>query len=414
MNFDTIGADQGFFRRDMRMVRWRILKTLLWKEALRFRYNLGLLVVIGSILALSALVSVSARMGQLPGQQKKLEKCWIIYDEQDADLKAWADYLVQQRTDPGFPLDVDLIEAVSDKRFRIPTEKPVGSRSDLQLPYQALTIELTKLPPQVGLRYRAHYWYPEKREADIFWYHRWCDTHSRWWLQKQLFLSQHFHGLSSDYDPAALGRQFNVVDNLSKIVTALVIFAFYLLSFNIYITSTAEEREKRALLAVMLTPARPLEVILAKVLFYAMLSVFVSMSVVAMYKPYLLLNGLLWLSIFVGSVAYVAIGTVVLCLVRRQTTINTVSMMYLVLTTVIMLLGVFLPVFTLLRFVMVENYLFRQLEQLIGEQTYSVFTEKWQQTLLDQSAMAGIALLWVLLAVMIFRRRGVRMGHVAR
>ena len=42
------------------MVRWSILRTLLYKEALRYRYNWGLLVMIAALLAMSALISISA------------------------------------------------------------------------------------------------------------------------------------------------------------------------------------------------------------------------------------------------------------------------------------------------------------------------------------------------------------------
>ena len=46
-------------------------------------------------------------------------------------------------------------------------------------------------------------------------------------------------------------------ERVPLVVTALAIFALYLLSFNLYITSTGEEREKRVLLGLLMTPARP-------------------------------------------------------------------------------------------------------------------------------------------------------------
>src|SRR5439155_7109944 len=123
------------------------------------------------------------------------------------------------------------------------------------------------------------------------------------------------------------------------IITGLTIFALYLLSFNLYITSSGEEREKRVLLGLLLSPAAPAEFIIAKAIFYVTASLIVSMAVVSMYEPRLLSRPLLWCGVFSGSLAYIAIGTVVLTLVRRQTTLSIVSMLYLIITSMIMFLS---------------------------------------------------------------------------
>src|SRR5262249_12702450 len=67
-----------------------------------------------------------------------------------------------------------------------------------------------------------------------------------------------------------------------------------------------------------------------------------------------------------GSVSYIAIGTVIISLVRRQTTINTISMLYLLSTSVIMLLSQFLLPFKALQFLLIENYLYAQMKFLVA------------------------------------------------
>ena len=89
--------------------------------------------------------------------------------------------------------------------------------------------------------------------------------------------------------------------------------------------------------------------IAAKAIFYAAASLVVCLAVVGMYQPRLLLNPYLWGAAVCGSVAYVAIGTVVVSVVRRQTTINTVSMLYLIATSLMMILSQFLPLFTVFK-----------------------------------------------------------------
>src|SRR5437879_9286954 len=76
------------------MIRRRIVRTLLYKEALRYRYNWGLLVMVVALLALAALVSVSARLGKLPGQGgQKLDACYLVYHSGDPQSVDWAKYL---------------------------------------------------------------------------------------------------------------------------------------------------------------------------------------------------------------------------------------------------------------------------------------------------------------------------------
>jgi hypothetical protein len=399
------------------MVRWRILRTLLWKEALRFRYNLGLLVVIGSLLALSALVSLSSQM--VFGQQLEMRMYYIVYDAQEPRAVAFAQVLKERLAQLGrsnaYRLEPDRVQILSKAEFQAMGQPdwliwdgenvPRSTWKGQKFPGDSATaaLEINQGPRGYLLRY----FYPNNAEGEILLFHRWCEDQARGHFQNDAGASGLFYPLTKVTKVGNVGVAVEGGSRLSKIVTALVIFAFYLLSFNIFITTTAEEREKKALLAVMLTPARPLEIILAKVIFYATLSVLVAMGVVAMYKPYLLGDPLLWLTIFTGASAYVAIGTVVLCMVRRQTTINNVSMMYLIFTAVIMLLGTFLWGFNILRELMIENYLFRHLEQLIDGTRY---TNPWS----EQIIMTILAILWIAGAVLVFRRRGVRIGHVSR
>src|SRR5438105_7539030 len=76
------------------MIRRRIVRTLLYKEALRYRYNWGLLVMVVALLALAALVSISARLGKLPGQGGQIvHACYVVYDPDDERSRQWAHHL---------------------------------------------------------------------------------------------------------------------------------------------------------------------------------------------------------------------------------------------------------------------------------------------------------------------------------
>lgn len=365
-------------------MRWAIVRTLLAKEVLRFRYNWGLLLMVGAVLALSALVSLGDRMGEIPGQSGRIIKIAIIaYDQTNPVETRWAEALLNQRP-----------QWFTEKN-RIPFFKYHDSawrfQRGLVYPDDYLMINLfaNREPSNAPWKVTYDYQAPSRHEAMYY----------RLWVNQ---VTENVRGrkLVQEVLPRFNAEEQSATeDRLPKIVTALVIFAFYLLSFNLYITSTAEEREKKSLLALMLTPARPLEIIGAKVIFYSLGSLLVAAGVIALFDPSLLALPLLWTTIFSGSVSYISIGTVVLCLVKRQSTINTVSMMYLLVTSLIMAVSVFLIPFMILRFLMIENYLFHQLEMIIGRKPNTVAH-------IYQPIMLGLTAGWFCLAVFIFSRLG--------
>lgn len=371
-------------------MRWPILRTLLWKEALRFRYNWGLLVMIAGVLAISALISLGNRMGDLPGQSGRVIKaCLLSYRTNNAHEKKWYQTLLREQP-----------EWFTDKN-RVPildfANPQASQQPGLVYPDDYLIISLRVYGE--GARYLAHYQYQALAQTEAMLYRGWVNK-----VTQKLRGQATIEEVLPDFSQS---QHSESEDRTAKIITALVIFAFYLLSFNLYITSTAEEREKKVLLALMLTPARAGEIIGAKVIFYAFFSLIISASVIALFDPGLLLRPLLWSTILCGSVTYVCIGTVVLCIVRRQSTINTISMMYLIVTALIMSLSVFLLPFLVLRFLMIENYLFHQLEFIIADKPNPVAG-------IYQPVMAGLTVGWFLLATFIFSRRGVAVGQVRR
>ncbi len=367
------------------MLRGPIIRTLLYKEVLRYRYNWGLLVMIVALLALAALVSISARLEVLPGQGGlAVKECYILYSISTPLAIPWAGHL--QQNPPPAPykvrFDIRLL-------YHPQTNRPA-------LPPATMAIEL--LPPAVANPsgvWKARYWYLKEAPAGVLPYRDWFVTETRRYLKSTPRFEEETQSTITDIERT---------DRVPIIITALVVFSLYLPSFNLYITSTGEEREKRMLLALLLSPATAAEVVAAKAIFYALVSMAVAAAIVAMYDPGLLLNPLLWSTVFFGSLGYVAIGTVVISIVRRQTTINTVSMLYLVATGIIMFLGTILELFRLIRFALVEDFLYRQMHQIISAQTAD-----W--VMLNQAALAGLALVWTVAAIWVFSRQGMAIAR---
>jgi hypothetical protein len=79
-------------------------------------------------------------------------------------------------------------------------------------------------------------------------------------------------------------------------------------------------------------------------------------------------------------------------------------MLYLVATSVVMLLSQFLPVFGLLRMLMVEHYLYLQLRLIMSLQ------RPWW-IWITEGALAGLVMVWLVFAVFLFSRRGMSIAQ---
>lgn len=373
-------------------MRWHILRTLLFKELLRYRYNWGLLALVVALLALTGLTAISVRIGTLPGQDEDLyvSQCYVCYDSASPTATAWADYLRQHP-----PWQRHTITYHESRNRDV--------RSIIDNDARALVIELCTDPNAKR---------PDNRTPRSSWQVRYCYRHImrrgmftyRDWFNRE---TQNFLGQKPLLDESNVRFEENTAlgNPVGTFMTSLLIFALYLLSFNLYLTSTAEEREKRVLLALLLTPASPLEVLSAKALFHGTASLAMAATMMGMYQPRLLLQPLLWMTIVLGSVGYVAVGTVALCVIRRQTTISTVSLLYLVGTTLMLLLGQFLPIFDYCRYVLLENYLYRQLLELLA---YQPVTDVWPNYL----SLGLLVAAWAAVATTLFARQGASIARV--
>lgn len=358
------------------MPRWSIIRTLLYKEMLRYRYNWGLLVVVFALLALSGLISLGARYKKLPGQASDdYLNCIVMYHPDTAE---WVKYL--QDHPPPF-------------RARLRYEPYRGSMG-VPPAQESMIIEIVGPPTgsssSASGTWKAIYWHADEGATGVLPYRDWLARETRAYLKTEPVLEE----------STRRGTFFGtgLIDVVPGIITALVVFAIYLLSFNLYITSSGEEREKRVLLGLLLTPASPLEFIAAKAIFYVSASLFVALSVAFMYQPALILNPLLWGAVLFGSLGYLAIGTIVISIVRRQTTINTVSLLYLMMTTVIIMLAQVMPLFVALQMLLMENYIHAQLKNVIDGKMPLI------RMVPNQIILMGFVAVWSLAALLVFRR----------
>jgi hypothetical protein len=364
------------------MFRWYIIRTLLYKEVLRYRYNWGLLMMVAALMVMSALVAIGSRFKMLPGQGgADITTCRIHYRTGNQCQK-WIDHLRNHPPAEGRLVfhahapGTALTPLVRPGEMAIRLWAPEGTNSDGSF---------------VRDGWSVRYYYGDESAPGLMRFRDWFEQETNNFLdvRPQVTAQTEQGALMAGKEPAEM---------VGNLVMAFAWFGMYLLSFNLFITSTAEEREKRVLLGLLLSPASVTEVLSAKIIFYGTASVAVTLAVVGMYSPGLLLQPMLWLTVACGSVAYIAIGTVVVSLVRRQSTINTISMLYLVITLTIMMLSELIPLFTVLHWFLIENWFYAQMKRLVAGQ--------WQSWMwASQIVLTVGTILWCVAAVWIFSRK---------
>ncbi|HEX8203446.1 MAG TPA: ABC transporter permease [Isosphaeraceae bacterium] len=358
------------------MIRPRVIRTLLYKETLRYVHNWGALVVVVALIGLAALITLGGYTRFLPGQAgPEARRCRIWYSHAS---DAWVQAL---RRDPP-PAGPEPVFALRDGRSGPPRVDGRWVAIDLFAPGEQ---PRGRAPVAT---WTAHFWHPEDAREAVLPYHTWLVDRTYRFLGKPPDLAEELRPVRSDRP-----------DVLPLAVTGLVAFAIYLPAFNLFLTSTAEERERRVLLALLLAPVRPAELIASKAIFYALASLLVAATVVGLYRPAVLGEARFWLVAGLAACGYVAIGTVILSFVRRQATIGTASILYLMAVGVTITLAQVLPLFNALRLLLIENYLYRQLAQVIGGAPASL------EGVAETFSLALLVGGWLVLATAVFSRR---------
>lgn len=365
-------------------MRWYVLQTLIRKELLRYRYNLGPLVVVIALLVLAALISTNEVVDSLPGQGgASVRVCEILH----RPGCRWAQFLKDNPPPTG---------RVVLRRY------PTGAGAAPRLGLQRMAIEL--LPgsvdpqtgcPQPGSTWKARIWYTPSAPNGLHAFRDWFERESFRFLQMRPQL---------EIDTRQAQATVDMTDRIPMLIAGFVMFAIFIHAFQLYLTSTAEERDKRQMLAVLLSPARPAEVVLAKALFYVAISLVVAAGVMGMYAPRVLFEPVFWSTVTLSAVGYVSLATLALVFVHKLNNVNALPMLYLLGMGIVMVLSTFIGVFAVLRRFLLEHYLIQQLHELAAQQWPPLW---W----LKQVGLVWLAVSWLIVVLFVLSKRAVSIAR---
>jgi hypothetical protein len=201
-----------------------------------------------------------------------------------------------------------------------------------------------------------------------------------------------------DLDIARRGLGGKVLDFRAAIATGMVIFALYFACVYLLPTLNCEERERGVLLAQALTPASPLELLVAKFLFYPTFGFGLAATLAAIYKPEVLSSLFFWLALFAVGGGFLGIGMTIAALAKTQRAAFLGGMCYLLSVSMILLICATngIPVLSNLA---VEYHGPRIMHAALSQ---TVDFTHW----LHLMGALGLATVWLFAAGWVFRRRG--------
>src|SRR5215213_2921009 len=359
-------------------MRWKILRTLLHKEALRHATNRGGLALAGLLVTASLLLAALNPAAE-PDKPATLvggvHHCIVWFDSESE----WVRHL-EKSVPAGLKSNIHFYAI----------EPPVGLDEHLKYPTGTGGIELRALAgPSTAEAFRVYVRYPEGDRAGMTVYESWFwresykffhtraasalrtrgvevdrafpppDLSDDLWAERQAYetLVARYAAVANGSPAGApipvVEMQERVIrggglDLRAAIATALVLFSLCFTCVYLMPSLTCEERERGLLLAQALSPASAAEILAAKFLFYPAFGILLATLLAGIHNPAVLARPFFWMALGTLSVGTLGIGMTIACLAKTQRAASLGALCYMLAVALVLLICqqnniVFLP-----------------------------------------------------------------------
>lgn len=289
-------------------MRWTILKTLLHKELLRHLANRGGVVLMLLLIVFALLLSFfgGAQNAAGGGFAAGVQLCYIDY--------AIDDPLVEHLRRNRPP------ELKSFIKLRRLDNVPTNDQGAIVYPQSTGAIQLR--PPEGDLAgFTVWLWHPGDDGAALAPFEA--------WFWKETLAYYRAAKLPVPEITTRHSRLDGAMDTRSGLASSLVLFGLFFVCVYLLPSLTCEERERGVLLAQVLSPASPREILAAKFLFYPVLGMGLGAALAALYQPRVLLMPFFWLALAAAVAGAMGVGLVIVSLARTQRAASMGTMCYL-------------------------------------------------------------------------------------
>jgi len=198
-------------------------------------------------------------------------------------------------------------------------------------------------------------------------------------------------------------KQTSVLElvNVELIGTVIVLMVIFFTCCHFLVSFGSQDRERGTLTALAMTPASTEELLTARFLFHATLSLTVSGGIIGILRPAALGQPMLWGVLILASLGLMAVGTVITAFAKTQSSASLMALCYMLCGGVMFYLATKFSAFTLIKAASFEHYCFVLMYQSMQGRSTALMLPNFM-------LMAVIVAIWTYNSVQLFRRRGWR------
>jgi len=369
------------------VIRLDTILILVGRELKRLKRNPSALMLLGLLTAIALLLATSRPVTESAAARRAAQPAfWLVYD-QPAGWLAWL-----SRNLPPSPEIRILHQSQMPMRHGVP-----------DIPPGDCVVEIRQGETQAGSMVAFVGRHPGADPSVLNPFRNWIwptllDFHTR--DIRFLHSSEPLH--AQPVQRKSL-QDTSVADLVSSelIGTMLLLMVQFFSCCHLMVSFTSQDRERGTLAALVLSPARSSEILIAKFLFHLMLSLLGSVTIVAILQPAALAQPLLWVVLLLTSTGLMCVGTCIATLAKTQASAGLLALCYMLAGAGIFYLAAQFTAFATLKRLAFEAYSFPLLYGL-----FKAPVPVWAAPGLAN--LAVLVLAWIIAARTCFYRHGWR------
>jgi len=362
-----------------------MIGTLLGKESLRLKKNPGALMLLGLLVVIAILISMSWK--EAPATDLADRTCWVLYDN------SWSDSALVEFLNDHQPEDLPIVVT---HRSEFADERGV-----LHIPQRDFAIEL--MPEHELLDQTVSeviYHFPSGKldsmaPAVAWFWSAWKDFDSP---------NTHHDVTLAPYEVAASSNMASILEsgagkklNIQMIATMLLLAVQFFTCCHLYVSFSSQDRERGTLSAMALSPASAHEILISRLFFHLTLGMSVCALILLIVNRSTTFHPSSFLVLLCVGTAWLCVGTVITSLTKTQSVASMLMFCYMLGGGILFYLSAQFPIFRSIQFATFENHAVTLLHTSL---------KTGQLLLVPLLVLVVLTTLWATAATTLFRRLG--------
>ena len=372
-------------------MRWKTIEVLLGREFLRLKKNPSALMLLGLLITISLLLATSRPVTADNSKTPRKPTCWVVFWQP-------SDWIESLKLAVPEDLSVEVVHQSRIPRFDGSDDSTIYPPGDC-----AIEIRPTSETANYSIRCKHTAKSADSLRPFLQWF--WPLTTEHFGQDVKFEQETVALKLRQNSRQQALEKlkQTSVLElvNVELIGTVIVLMVIFFTCCHFLVSFGSQDRERGTLTALAMTPASTEELLTARFLFHATLSLTVSAGIIGILRPTALGQPMLWGVLILASLGLMAVGTVITAFAKTQSSASLMALCYMLVGGVVFYLATKFSAFMLIKAASFEHYCFVLMYQSMQGRPSNLMMPNFM-------LMSMIVAIWTYNSVQLFRRRGWR------